>query len=413
MSFRVKPETQRTKLTLPQKSKAHITLQWSFLLFVLFSITQENDDLFRAFYFIGIIPSTVYILIKDRFYQTASSEIFLTNILLLSVLYASIYWSLPPINTSEIMRYTRWFMETAIFFTAIYVYARLGLHKTTTHGYLIQLSVILSTIISITTYIKHSEFPARMTGPGLLDDIIPGSSIIVVLWAISLTGLNLRDRRDILLSLTSLILVTAYTILNQSRAPLGVAALAWLVIILIILKEIKARTLAATIITSVAITLITLTSSDFSIIIHKMQERGMSYRPAIWEATLSNYKEFFWHGIGIGTSMSETKIGYAIEEAIGVRHNHPHNLFLSVWVHGGILAFGLITFTFLSLAYQTTRMALKNKNYIYLWILVALIGVCLTDPYRLIGSPQEFYLFFWTPLGILCGSLAQPHRLSR
>jgi len=412
MPFSLNAEIQKNHTSFYPKNKAQLTLQWSFLLFILFSITQENDDIFRAFYFVGIIPSTIYILINDHLYKMAKSRVFLANILLLSVLYSSIYWSTAPINTYETIRYTRWFIETTIFFTAITCYARLGLHKTTTHGYLIQASIILSTIISITTYITNSEFPARMTGPGLLDDIIPGSSIIIVLWVISLTGLNLKDRKDIFLSSTSLILVTAYILLNQSRAPLGMAALAWPIMIFIASKNLKTKTLAITITSTTIIALIVLSISDLSIVIHKMNERGMSYRPAIWEATLANYNEFFWHGIGIGTPMSETKIGYAIKESIGVRHNHPHNLFLSVWVHGGIFAFGLITLTFLTLTYRAIIRA-KNKDYIHLWILTTLIGVCMTDPYKLIGSPQEVYLFFWTPLGILCGSLTRTQRLSR
>ena len=382
-----------------RSNRAETVLQVSFLLFIFLGLTQEFDDLFRAFFFVGMMPATLYLALRKRALESSiRSPSFLSAMGLITILYLSVYWSDVPNRSEEILRHSRWFLETLIFFTALHLYAKLGMHRKQAHGYTIQAGLIAGALIAILLYMLNSEYPERITGLGLLDDIIASSSILIMLWIVSLTRLRMGQKKDLLLATLALISVTLYAILNQSRAPLGVTLFAWLVFITMLSKDSRRLVVPAILIACILIFIADLHIFD------SMMNRGTSYRLEIWSATLSNIDEFFWKGIGAASSVAETEIGTAIKQAMGVRHDHPHNLFLSTWVDGGILAFVSIVLLFTALLLKAFTRKNHERN-LTLWMIATVGGLCFTDPDTLVTSPQEIYLVFWTPIGLLSGLL--------
>jgi O-antigen ligase len=378
---------------------AEAILQASFLLFIFLALTQEFDDLFRAFFFVGMVPATLYLAFRKRALGSSiTSPSYLSAAGLITILYLSVYWSDIPNRSEEILRHSRWFLETLIFFTALHLYAKLGMHRKPAHGYTIQAGLIAGVLIAVFLYMINSQYPERITGLGLLDDIIASSSILIMLWVVSLTSLRVGQKKDLLLATLALISVSLYAMLNQSRAPLGVTLFAWPVFIIMFSKDIRRFIVPAILIVGI---LIFVTDPR---IFDSMINRGTSYRLEIWGATLSNIDVFFWKGIGAASSVAETEIGTAIKQAMGVRHDHPHNLFLSTWVDGGILAFASIVLLFAALFLKAFTQNNHERN-LALWMLATVGGVCFTDPDTLVTSPQEIYLVFWTPIGLLSGLL--------
>lgn len=386
---------------------ATIVLQTSFLAFLFFGLTLELDDIFRAFFFAGMLPATLYLVFKKKALENSfKSPSFLSASGLITILYLSVYWSETKDPSEEIIRHTRWFLETLIFFTSMHLYAKSGLHRKQVHGYTIQAGLVAAVIIAIFFYLRDSEYPQRITGLGLLDEVIASSSILVTLWVVSLTSLRPDRKKDILLASATLLLVTVYTVLNQSRAPLGVALFAWGAFILLYCHGVR-RFIIPALFLGVAVAYL----GDLQIF-DSMIERGTSYRLDIWRATLSNIDVFFWKGVGAASSVADTPIGAAIEEATGVRYDHPHNLFLSTWVDGGILAFISIVSLVAALFFKALARPAQERN-LALWMLATMVGLCFTDPDTLVTSPQEIYLVFWTPIGLLSGMLfgqKAPHR---
>ncbi|WP_417546634.1 O-antigen ligase family protein [Marinobacter sp.] len=380
--------------------KPEFLLQSSFLLFVFFGLTQELDDLFRIFFFAGMLPATLYLVFKKKALKTSLTSCSLLSAYgLITILYLSVYWSETKDPAEEIARHTRWFIETLIFFTAMHLYGKSGLHRKKAHGYTIQAALISGTLIAILFYILESQYPARITGFGLLDDIIASSSVLVMLWVVSLTSLQVEQKKDLFIAIMALILITAYALLNQSRAPLGMAVLAWLSFTIMYSRSIK-YLLVPILLLGVGLTYLL----DLSVLFDRMINRGSSYRLEIWGATLDNIGAFFWTGVGAASSVADTSIGAAIEQAMGVRHDHPHNLFLSTWVDGGIFAFTMIMLLFATLVFKAFTRNHQERN-LALWMLVTVAGLCFTDPDTLVTSPQEIYLVFWTPIGLLSGML--------
>lgn len=383
----------------PKPFTAATVLQVSFLAFVFFGLTQELDDLFRAFFFAGMLPATLYLAFRKRALGNSfRSPSFLSAAGLITILYLSVYWSETKDPSEEIIRHTRWFLETFIFFTAMHLYSRSGLHRKQIHGYTIQAAVIAGVLIALFFYTLNSQYPQRITGLGLLDDVIASSSILVMLWVVSLTSLRPNRKKDLLIASTALLLLTVYAALNQSRAPLGIALFAWVAFIVLYGHGVR-RFIVPAVLLGVAF-------AYFSglWIFDSMVDRGTSYRLEIWGATLSNIDVFFWKGIGAASSVAETPIGAAIEQAMGVRHDHPHNLFLSTWVDGGILAFVFILSLFAALFFKAFARPAAERN-LAVWMLATVGGLCFTDPDTLVTSPQEIYLVFWAPVGLLSGML--------
>jgi len=378
---------------------AEAVLQASFLLFIFLALTQEFDDLFRAFFFAGMVPATLYLAFRKRALGSSiKSPSYLSATGLITILYLSVYWSDVSNPSEEILRHSRWFLETLLFFTAMHLYAKLGMHRKQAHGYTIQAGLIAGVLIAVFLYMINSQYPERITGLGLLDDIIASSSILIMLWVVSLTSLRAEHKKDLLLATLALISVTLYAMLNQSRAPLGVTLFAWLVFIIMFSKDVRRLVIPALLLGGILIVV------SAPRIFDSMINRGTSHRLEIWEATLRNIDVFFWKGIGAASSLAETTIGTAIKQAAGTRFDHPHNLFLSTWVDGGILAFTLIVTLFLALFSKALKKANRERN-LALWMLATVVGLCFTDPDTLVTSPQEIYLVFWTPIGLLSGLL--------
>lgn len=380
------------------------TLLYSFLLFVFFGVVQEYDDLFRTFFFIGIIPATWVLLYKEGLWASIRHDnLFWLVLMLLTTLYLSVFWSDTDDFSRTVIRYSRWYLWTSIFFIAMFIYGYLDLHKTKTHGLALQFTIILGATSSIVVYIVESRFPARITGMGMLDQIIMSSSLLIMLWVMSLSGMDITKRKDLVLSMISFTIVLTYACLNQSRAPLAVTIFAGTIFILALISPSKRKIIAIGVI--LAISSILVWHFDALVLFERMLNRGSSYRLIIWEASISQLKDYVWFGFGIASQLSETSIGSAIKAAMGIKFNHTHNLFLTVLAYGGILPFLLLVTAFFTFTIRALKLKGKERT-IAITTIISLLGLCFTDPYKIITSPQEMWVLFWFPIGVLCGALS-------
>lgn len=380
-------------------------LSYSFLLFLFFGVTQNFDDLYRVFFFFGVLPSAVILLFRRRLPENLFTKpLLLATLALLTVLFLSVFWSDTEHYIKTVLRYSRWFLWTSIFYVAMFVYGYLGLHRTSLHRQAIQVAIILGASFSIVVYFQEGRFPQRLTGPGMLGDIIMGSSLLTILWTMSLFDLNSANKKQLTLTVVALALVLAYAFLNQSRAPLIVAIFAGSVFLTFLAGSLRRKLFVACTLFLVALLLIW--TLDSSMLLNRMAERGASYRFTIWEAALKPLDEYFWLGYGLASQLSETGIGDAIEAAMGYRHNHSHNLFLTVFAHGGVVSFVLIISIFLAMLYRSTKLTGQERVLMITAVLV-LIGLCFTDPYKIITSPQATWLLIWFPVGVISGSLSR------
>ncbi|UZE95757.1 O-antigen ligase family protein [Alkalimarinus alittae] len=384
-------------------------LLYSTLIFLVLSINQNYDDLSRAFYFIGVLPAILLLLLNEGNRRVVKQDItFWLIVLLLTSLYLTVYWGREELSGDVIRRYSRWFFITLVFATAMYFYGFHKLNELKVHYYILQLSAAIAAVSAIAIYFAEARYPQRLVGMGLLDHPILGSGVLIMVWVMSLLGANLDNKKDIISTVLSLTAVSFFVFLSQSRGPIIATIILWLGIIWLI-KTMKARVLVGFFSTFVALGLYLFL--DLGSVIQSMIERGSSYRFDIWSATLSNMNEYFWFGIGVATDFSHTQTGMAVAASVGnIVIDHPHNLFLSMWVYGGIIPVLLLSLVFCYIFFRALQLRGKKRDSVLI-IFFTVLALSITDTYKLISSPQEIWLIFWLPIGVLCGYLNAQKRV--
>ena len=122
--------------------------------------------------------------------------------------------------------------------------------------------------------------------------------------------------------------------------------------------------------------------------------RGDSYRLELW----GNYVAMLdscgiWQGCG-------TDFSPEIELASGIFINHPHNVYLSLALYGGlpgVVLFGVLMSTLLFIAIRTRS----------IWGFALLLGLIMVnfDGHRVLDSPNELWLLLLLPAGLVSASV--------
>jgi O-antigen ligase len=126
--------------------------------------------------------------------------------------------------------------------------------------------------------------------------------------------------------------------------------------------------------------------------------RKDSYRLEIFRSTLvkifETTRSFLWgHGILVNTHFN-LKNGLLIL--------HPHSLYLTTWLYGGII--GLLLF--LAMLLVSLKQAIvyfqKEKDILFIVLLIHAYLSVFTNYARVIGHPTPLMLCFWLPISLLC-----------
>ncbi len=179
-----------------------------------------------------------------------------------------------------------------------------------------------------------------------------------------------------------------FVILTQSRGPL--LALAGALTLSAVLIRTK---LILWVIGCISLGFAVVTASGF-FEFSALLSRADSYRLAIWQQSWEIFLKQPWFGYGLGGDRPDIIVLESIPIA------HPHNLFLSNMVDGGVFALLLIVSLLSLSAYWATRFFLDSKNITLLALTVFSVLANLTDGKLLIVSPNYQWLFFWLPIGI-------------
>lgn len=111
-------------------------------------------------------------------------------------------------------------------------------------------------------------------------------------------------------------------------------------------------------------------------------ERGVSFRPAIWEATIRRLVEDC--GIVTGCGRDRHKLLGAFE--------HPHSAYLSVLYQGGLIGFAL--FAAMGTVFLVSTWRARSR-----WLLVALVGWggVVTTTGGVFVQPRPLWVYVWIP----------------
>lgn len=239
----------------------------------------------------------------------------------------------------------------------------------------------------------------RLNGFGQLDNHNVAALMFSVVFIMQLKVLTSKNV-GVVIRLFSLIgcgvlLATIY--FSDSRNAWGSVALGSCVYLMAMFIRDKGRflaTLAAGLVISIALILVFISNPNTR---DNLIPRGDSYRIEIWEISLQRLAESNpVFGLGINTpddvQVKDTRI-----------FNHPHSMYISTLVQGGIIGFVLLLLLVaevLSRAY----LSYEDPSVKLAFGLIAVgLGSFLFDGHELVDKVGESWFLFWLPVGLLLG----------
>ncbi len=376
----------------------------SLFAFLALAVTQPMADLYRACFFLGILPASIYLMVARRWWEALTADhLFGLAVALLSYLFVSTFWS-DGFSGALAAQYSRWFVETLVFAAAAYLYASTRQFERLPHGLCLLWLVLAASAVSLAVYFIQQEFPQRLRGVGMLKHEILGSGVLITLWALALMDPKVRGRQHRPLVLAALLGVFVFVYLTQSRGPLlSLAALCAVLALFAVPNRKQALVLAAVL----ALAGYACVRFGWSLpLLDQMMDRGDSYRLDIWRSVVQTLPDHWLFGQGVATEFANSEAGAMARRATGLEIEHPHNLWLSTLFYGGVLGAALLLGLVAGLLSRLRRLERESAGFA-LGVIAVVIALCMTDTHRLLSSPREIWVIFWLPLMMVAGATAR------
>jgi len=261
----------------------------------------------------------------------------------------------------------------------------------------------LNAVIALIGYPWRNGIGGRLGGIGETRQAILGASVIAVAMLFALFRV-LNDKtwtsaqRFAGSAATALMLL--FVALTQSRGPILGAAAG--VLVLILWSEWRFWILPALIGLPAAVWLIDgavriggLDRALHDIVIGPLTQRGTSFRPEIWRASLARIAQHPWIGHGVGGRLEYKSFTF------------PHDLYLSLLFYSG--AAGLALFVgcvVLLLGGVLRRPGPERSLLVALWANMLVSG--LTDYGQIIKGPSPLWYIIWLPIAFSVEFVTRP-----
>jgi len=122
--------------------------------------------------------------------------------------------------------------------------------------------------------------------------------------------------------------------------------------------------------------------------------RGSSYRFEIWQQALARIQEAPFFGNGISTDNTFIM-------ADGTKWNHPHNVYLSTTLYGGLTGLLLLLILQGLVLWEGFLCFFRENDFTYVALLLFAFICITTMNYRVISHPDALWIYFWLPLALL------------
>ncbi len=131
----------------------------------------------------------------------------------------------------------------------------------------------------------------------------------------------------------------------------------------------------------------------FIIFIRKDSERLEIFRVTLSRIFESTFTFFCGHGI-----LTNTRIALSS----GVVDAHPHSLYLTTWLYGGIIGLILLLIMLIACLKQSIKYFLEQEDVLFVTLLTYSYFCVFTNYPNVVDHPTPLILFFWLPISLLC-----------
>lgn len=242
----------------------------------------------------------------------------------------------------------------------------------------------LAALASIIKYyvLENHRWIARMEGLGELSHPILGAYVMgaAIIWLLHWLP---RQRGLQVLWIVAIGFLTAFVVLSQSRGA-ALALLLTVVTMPIWCRDRLSYLLAGGAILAAGI--------GFWFLEPLILQRGVSYRPQIFQTSLQMIAEHPWSGLGLGSFY---------EVVVNNRHfDHTHNMLTHIAIELGLPGLVLWLAVWLAVLQQAWRKreTLLGKGVLGLWVFSTL--AMQFDAASLTGTPRAEWFITWLPVGL-------------
>jgi O-antigen ligase len=221
-------------------------------------------------------------------------------------------------------------------------------------------------------------------------DVAPIYSIIVVWVTVWLAETRPLASRVKWLAIACLVPILACLVLSQDRA--AIVGITVSLLLLLILDRTRYLRHAAIIAGMLAVTFVGLLIGPFDWI----GERGFSFRPAIWRIALDYATQNPWFGYGLLTRLR-------LDVGQHLVFWHPHNIVLSVWLQGGLVALGLFALllaVYFRIAWRQFR---HDGSILLMGLMLCGLTNAVVDFFDILASIDRVWFAIWLPIGLAVG----------
>lgn len=395
-------ERSATRLSAIKGLSAERWLSLLFAGWLVLSVTTP-EDVYRTFFHALIYPLTVFLLVRAEG-DALRNDAFVRLFLVFCGYMAITTWVVGTGPVEDDIQATRWGFEAALGMAAFYLWMRSVVSRGVFWGRWFLLMALLGAVAGMLSSLNGIVAGARIGGLGAMEQPIQGPSIAIVFLAV---GLFLTFRRhrassraDLVVGIVSVVAVSVFVTLTQSRAPLITLVLYLLFFATVqYLQRQRAVAIYAVVLVlgSVAALIHWLTGLD--VFFEHLIARGASYRLDIWTAYLTYLPESVMLGNGAGMNFDLTDASRLYLEPMGLDISHPHNLWLGAFVETGLIGLlmqGALVILPVVAAFRSRCPATDKLH------LLAIVGLFLmltfSDEYTLLISLHPIWFFGWVPL---------------
>lgn len=343
----------------------------------------DRSDYHRVFYLFVAAPTLLALALEPRrFLQLANNGLSRAFIAFAAYTLISYLWS--GAAHPSLLKYPFYIF---VLFCGV---ALIALESPQTLTRVLRLSAIgasLSALVSLFIFFQDG-LETRLPGYGALYNPLLTSHVYGMFAAATIAFLVSAPKARMVWSL-ALIALLALLLATGSRTPLiGVAAvLGWLVV-----NRHNRQALLVALVVAVGAAALALVMPD------DLFERGLSYRPELWQQTWSQISARIWFGHGHGHP-----IALPIE-SLDMEFTDPHNMTLAVFFSGGLVGLALwLTMFGVALVYGW-----KNRADDFVLAVSAMIvfgfTASMTEGGSFISRPKEHWFLLWIPLAMLAAS---------
>jgi len=357
---------------------------------------MERSQYSKSFYLLTVLPTLIATILRPTTLRQLLREPVILAFLALSAwVLLSLMWTTSEDSPGSLAK------RPLYVFMLFLSCAVMATHDERLLPATLRIAAIIAAIAAVACLVQfylHPPAGKRLIGTGGLLNPLLTSHLLGFFCAYWLAAWASHQERKHWIPVLALIPLAAATLATGSRTPL--MALATCVIWLALLTNGRRR-LSAVVLLGAAGACLAILSPE------SILQRGLSYRPQIWQAALEQANGYFWLGHGYGSEFQ-----FRIAEIPGV-WSDPHNVEIAVLLELGLVGLTLWVLMYGLAIWRSLCTREQPGTKISSCLVIYGLAAGMAEGSNFLSRPNENWFLIWIPLAILIGlSLQQRSRAS-